>query len=104
MKRIIVFSIAAAMLASCGSEDKTAKVEEKKADHREELHNEIRRMEGEMHRSPKLDNILAGQAIKAYDGYASLYPEDSVAPDYLFKAAEIATAIKQYPQAVNYYK
>jgi outer membrane protein assembly factor BamD (BamD/ComL family) len=107
MKKLIFFSFTALLLASCGGETGTntpEKAEAKKADRKEELHNQIQRLEGEMHRTPQLDNILAGQAVKAYDDYASLFPDDSLSPDYLFKAAEISTAIKQYPQAVAYYQ
>jgi TolA-binding protein len=107
MKRTFSILIGIVLLSSCGnqSEEKTEQpAEAKKADHKEELHNTILRMEGEMHRSQELDNVLAGQAIKAYDDYAEAYPEDTIAPDYLFKAGEIATAIRQYPQAASYYE
>jgi outer membrane protein assembly factor BamD (BamD/ComL family) len=105
MKKLVLFSAAAIFLASCGSENNTAeKAGDKKADRKKELHSQIQRLEGEMHRSPQLDNILAGQAVKAYDDYVSLFPDDSLSPDYLFKAAEISTAIKQYPQAIGYYR
>jgi len=65
---------------------------------------EIKKLEDEMHQSLKLNDVTAGLAIKAYSDYAGLFPDDSLTPDYLFKAAEIATATKQYPQALTYYK
>ncbi|MFL5763080.1 MAG: tetratricopeptide repeat protein [Bacteroidia bacterium] len=105
MNRSLLVIAAFALLASCGNDDKTQeKIEMKKADQKEALHNSILRIEGEMHRTDQLNNVLAGQAVKAYDDYASMYPDDSLAPDYLFKAAEITTATKQYPQSAGYYE
>ncbi len=64
----------------------------------------IKNLEKEMHKSVVLDNVTATLAIKAYDDFAKLFPEDSLAPDFLFKAGEITTATKQYPQSLMYYK
>jgi outer membrane protein assembly factor BamD (BamD/ComL family) len=68
------------------------------------LLNEIKRLEGEIHKSPEINNVTAGLSIQAYTDFAKMYPKDSLSPDFLFKAAEIATAIKQYPQALLFYK
>ncbi|MCX6296476.1 MAG: tetratricopeptide repeat protein [Bacteroidetes bacterium] len=91
--------------ASCGSDEK---VKEAKVatttDQKVELTNLINRLEGEMHRSMKIDNVIAGQALQAYSDFSKNYPNDSITPDYLFKAGEIATAIQQYPQALAYYQ
>ena len=71
---------------------------------REQFLEEIKKLEGEMHKSAELNNVTAGLAIQSYSDYAKNFPDDSVTPDYLFKAGEIATAIQQYPQALSYYK
>lgn len=92
------------VFASCGNEDGSEKVIVKKTGQKNELQSQIVRLEGEMHRSLEINNVTAGLAIKAYDDYAKLYPDDSITPDHLFKAAEIATAIEQYPQALRYYE
>ena len=100
-----IFSMALFSFASCGNnepkaEDKVLAV----TDPRVELVNQINSLEAEMHSSMQLDNTKAGAAIKAYTDYARSYPTDSLSPDYLFKAAEILTAIQQYAQALAYYQ
>lgn len=65
---------------------------------------EIKKLETEMHKSAEINNVTAGLAIQAYSDFAGNFPDDSLSPDYLFKAAEIATATQQYPQALTYYK
>jgi outer membrane protein assembly factor BamD (BamD/ComL family) len=65
---------------------------------------EIKKLEAEMHKSAEINNVTAGLAIQAYSDFAGNFPDDSLSPDYLFKAAEIATATQQYPQALTYYK
>jgi outer membrane protein assembly factor BamD (BamD/ComL family) len=65
---------------------------------------QIKKLETEMHSTVEMNNVTAGLAIKAYSDYAGSFPNDSLTPDYLFKAGEIATATQQYPQALNYYK
>jgi outer membrane protein assembly factor BamD (BamD/ComL family) len=104
MKRIKISLVAvlALLIVACNS---GAPKEEKKEDNTQELYlKEIKRLEAEIHKSMEIDNIIAGQAIQAYTNYSSAYPNDSLSPDFLFKAAEIATAIKQYPQAVAFYE
>ncbi len=106
MKKIqyFILSIFSVFIASCGNEEKP--VEEKTSiatNQKVELVNQINSLESEMHGSMQLDNSKAGAAIKAYSEYAKNYANDSITPDYLFKAAEIATAIHQYPQALKYY-
>ncbi len=107
MKRFkyVFIAIVTFFVASCGSDEKVK--EEKVAtttDPKVELTNLIKRLEGEMHRSMKIDNVIAGQALQAYSDYSKNYPDDSITPDYLFKAGEIATAIQQYPQALANYQ
>ncbi|MGZ4057304.1 MAG: tetratricopeptide repeat protein, partial [Bacteroidia bacterium] len=46
----------------------------------------------------------AGLAIKAYYDFISMFPDDSLSPDFIFKSAEIATATQQYPQALQDYQ
>jgi outer membrane protein assembly factor BamD (BamD/ComL family) len=65
---------------------------------------DIKKLEAEMHKSAEINNVTAGLAIQAYSDFAGNFPDDSLSPDYLFKAAEIATATQQYPQALTYYK
>ena len=71
---------------------------------REQFLTEIKKYEAEMKKASDINNVTAGLAIKAYTDYAGFFPDDSLTPDYLFKAGEIATATQQYPQALIYYK
>lgn len=102
---IFLLSITFLFFASCGNDEN---VEEQNkinlTDPKVELINQIKELEEQMHRSMQLDNSKAGVALQAYAEYSKNYPNDSITPDYLFKAGEIATAIQQYPQALMYYQ
>ncbi len=107
MKRIAFVSIIGlvALLASCGTD--TAPKKEggiTKDSVRKMSIARIKKLEGEMHQTMELNNVTAGLALTAYTEFANLFPDDSLSADFLFKAGEVATAIKQYPQALSYYK
>ncbi len=106
LKFIIASSIIVISIASCKNDNKP--VEEQtnfaKEPPREMYLNQIKKLEDEMHKSTELNNVTGNLAVKAYSDYVLFFPNDSVAPDYLFKAAEIATATQQYPQALIYYQ
>lgn len=106
MNRIqyFIFLIALFSLASCGNNEPKKVETIITPSPQDELKFQINSLEAEMHSSMQLDNTKAGAAIKAYTDYAKSYPADSLSPDYLFKAAEILTAIQQYPQALAYYQ
>jgi outer membrane protein assembly factor BamD (BamD/ComL family) len=107
MKKInyLVASFVLIFIASCGN-DGTVSEQNKVAqtDPKSGLLKHIQQLETDMHKSVHIDNITAGQALLAYSEYYNNYPKDSITPDYLFKAGEIATAIQQYPQALGYYQ
>jgi len=46
------------------------------------------------------DAEVAGGLIKAYLDYANAFPGDTLAPDYIFRAGEIATRAGSYDQAI----
>lgn len=51
-----------------------------------------------------LDTKAANSVLRLYDQFVAKFPEDTMAPDYLFKAADIAgNALKQYQKSVAYY-
>ncbi|MEI6489665.1 MAG: tetratricopeptide repeat protein [Bacteroidota bacterium] len=107
MKRIAFVSIIGlvAFLTSCGT-DSTPKKEGgiTKDSVRKMSIARIKKLEGEMHQTMELNNVTAGLALTAYTEFVNLFPDDSLSADFLFKAGEVATAIKQYPQALSYYK
>ncbi|MDF2436535.1 MAG: hypothetical protein K0Q95_911 [Bacteroidota bacterium] len=107
--RIVKVFLAAAILAgaiSCGNneEKNEQKAEAQKTDPRDALLNQINKYESEMHKSVTLNPNTAALAVKAYDDFAKYYPNDSLTPDFLFKAGEISTANQQYKQALGYYQ
>lgn len=71
---------------------------------REEFLSQIKEMEGEMFKAAEIDNAKANDAIKLYTDYALYFPTDTLAPEYLFKAGEVATASKKYKKALEQYE
>ncbi len=102
IKLILVVSIAV-FIAACNNSTTEEKIETKEPP-REQYLAQIKRLETAMHTSPEINKDTAARAIKAYSDYVLFFPDDSVSADYLFKAAEIATAIQQYQQALIYYQ
>lgn len=47
---------------------------------------------------------IAMSLMRVYDDFVRYHPEDSLAPEYLFKAAELATSIQVPASAVVYYQ
>jgi tetratricopeptide (TPR) repeat protein len=50
------------------------------------------------------EKTIPDATIKSYSDFATKFPKDTLAPDFLFKAAEVATSTKQYGQALNFYR
>lgn len=91
---------------SCGNNEEKPEtiVQPQKELPREMFIKQIKKYEADMHKSMILDPVVATQAVKAYDDFSKNFPNDSLTPDFLFKAGEIATANQQYPQALMYYQ
>jgi outer membrane protein assembly factor BamD (BamD/ComL family) len=71
---------------------------------KEQYTQHIANIEKAMHKNMSINKDTAVEAIRAYNDYVVRFPNDSISADYLFKAAEIATAIGQYQQAVILYQ
>lgn len=91
------------LIASCGAEKQDAADEGAQND-RTILLDRIKTFEKELYVAEKLDPIKADMAITSYSEFIEKFPDDSLTPDFLFKAGEVATANMQYKQAVGYYK
>ena len=107
MKNFLSLSAALLLLflVSCSNENSTPPpADSRLIPTREKYVENIKKLEAEMHASMELNNVTAALAIKAYDDFSKKYPDDSLTPDFLFKAGEIATAAKQYKQALMYYQ
>lgn len=64
----------------------------------------VKDYEGKIKASQKFNDTLAIAMSKAYSDYALSFEEDSLSPDFLFKAAELSVAAKRFEQGVIYYK
>ena len=103
--KIIAATCLLVFISSCGNnEKKVEQVLKSKEGIREELLKSVKSEESEMHKSPVLDLAIAGVAIKAYSDFATMFPDDSLTPDFVFKSAEIETATQQYKQALASYE
>lgn len=99
---VILPAVFALVLASCGNDEQSKQVS--KEIPREKFIEQIKKYEDQMHTSVTLDANLGTIAAKAYSDFATMFPDDSLSPDYLFKAGEISTATQQYSQALVYYQ
>jgi outer membrane protein assembly factor BamD (BamD/ComL family) len=103
--KLFIASYLLILVSSCGNnETKEEQLTTNKINMHDQLLKNVQIQEMEMHKSPELNNAIAGLAIKAYYDFTSAYPEDSLTPDFLFKSAEVATASQQYPQALVSYQ
>ncbi len=50
-----------------------------------------------------LDQKIGEDVLKSYKEYAEKYPDDTISPSYLFKAADLANGMKKYREAVDLY-
>ena len=64
-----------------------------------QLRREARRMDSTLLKQTEIDKNLGIKAIKAFTRLAYECPDDSVSPIYLIKAAQVAQAIRNVPQA-----
>jgi outer membrane protein assembly factor BamD (BamD/ComL family) len=102
--KLILASSVVLFICSCGTTDSTDSKGAVKEPARDQYIAQIKKCEADMHTSTELNNTVAAAAIKAYSDYVMFFPNDSLSSDYLFKAAEIATATKQYQQALIDYQ
>lgn len=71
---------------------------------RDETIGAIAKMEASMKTTPKVDSLDVTELISAYQNFASKYADDSLAPDYLYKAAGLAVGFKRGTQAIDLYE
>lgn len=71
---------------------------------RDEMTEKISKMEADMKTAPKVDSNAVTELLSAYQNFASKYAKDSLAPDYLYKAAGLAVGFNRGTQAVELYE
>jgi len=91
-KYILLFAIAVTVLMySCSPS-------------REKMLAEIAKMESDLKATPKVDSMAVTNLLGAYQNFSSKYPKDSLAPEYLYKAAGLAVGFNRGAQAVDLYE
>lgn len=73
---------------------------------KKKLANEVIRLETEIlsDSSGILDRNKGLEMIQAYENYANALPKDSLAPEYLYKGAEIAMNLQMAGTAIEYHQ
>lgn len=108
MKKFILPAafVATVLLSACGGDSKTDKNLKDSTDKiaanealKPQYAKAITDAEAKLHQSPTLDPTLAMASIKAYNDYANAYPQDTLAPEYLFRASDLAQGTHNYKQA-----
>ena len=85
--------LASAILSGCGNNKKT------------ELTAKIEALEQILFSGSQMFNDSAAQAVvNAYSDFAESFPEDTLSPEYLFKAGEVSLGLNQPSEAMKYYK
>ena len=93
MKRFFYMFLASAILSACGNNKKT------------ELTDKIEALEQILFGGTQMFNDSAAQAVvSAYSDFAESFPEDTISPEYLFKAGEVSLGLNQPSEAMKYYK
>lgn len=90
--KLSVLFLLAAIVISCGH-SKTG------------LKDQINQMEENLFsdQTKGIDKVKAGKLIDLYIRYGNEFPEDSLSPDYLFRAADISMNIFESGQAIDLY-
>ena len=115
IKTLFIFSLPLLFISCGGKKDATENHSDSTAT-TAEIKNEIKyprqqfienakTYEKKLHESKQLDRSTAIMAVKAFSDFAYSFPDDSLAPEYLFKGADIAkNALQEYQQALVYLK
>ena len=71
---------------------------------RDKMLGKISKMEKEMKTAQKVDTNAVTNLLSAYQNFASKYPDDSLAPENLYKAAGLAVGFNRGTQAIDLYE
>ena len=106
IKTITFSCILAAFLASCTGkkEEDTTEIATHPQYKKEDFIAQIQTLQSKISSEEKPDSTTADEAVKAYADFAFNFPKDSLAPNYLFKAADMASLRGHYQQAIIYYQ
>ena len=109
MKKLLFLPVALLFLVACQSEqDKAAEKAKQdsvvKLQARQKYYDAVVAAENTLRNSKSnvMDMKLASDALRAYSDFAVNYPNDSMTPEYYFRAADIAQGMRNYQQAAVY--
>ncbi len=71
---------------------------------RDKMLDTISKMEANLKTAQKPDSLAVTELLGAYQNFASKYADDSLAPEYLYKAAGLAVGFNLGVQAVELYE
>jgi len=71
---------------------------------RDQMWGKITKMESGLKTVAKVDSASVSALISAYQNFATKYPADSLAPEYLFRAAGLANGFNRGTQAIDLYE
>lgn len=104
MNKILLFAgLLCVAMSSCGTSDKSPKTDSiNKELTKKELTDSITHEENVMRTSKTFIPQQALSAMRLYIEFANKYPEDTMAPEYLFRASDIAQGTGNYEDATQY--
>lgn len=110
MRTIYSFTMALLLttLVGCGGTENAEGADgtDNKPASKAELTATIEKMENELvhEKSLEIDIDKAQLIVGYYKEYADRFPEEKIAPDYLFKAARVLIGLGSYQQAISYFE
>ncbi|MGC9331908.1 MAG: tetratricopeptide repeat protein [Bacteroidales bacterium] len=105
----IFFFFVVFLLSACNQKDRdsgtkpeTTEQDAETVQSKEEMQKQIINREKVLHEDAELDVSIANDLILLYVSYASQFTQDSLVPEYLFRAAELAMNVDRPYDAVVY--
>lgn len=107
MKRILLMTIALALtLSACKQNNgKSQTNSQVKSRNPQEMAKEIDTIEHQLfnEKASTINTVKAKKLVEKYMLYANTFPEDSLAPEYLYKASDISMNLNQPGQTISIY-
>lgn len=100
MKKWALFIVVILVIVSCSEESNTVVESDQ-----QEVKNRIDSLETLLFKKIERHHEGISQQLKAvYLEYAEKFPEDATTPEFYFRAANMARALKNYPEALDIYR
>jgi outer membrane protein assembly factor BamD (BamD/ComL family) len=96
MKQLSLFALLVALFTACGGGEKAASPSA-------ELAGRIKAMEDSLFNATSYDQRKAQSLLDVYKAFAATHPLDSMAPEYLFRAAGLSKSMRDPDQSIFLY-